>query len=118
MKRLILVSLPGTELAINNITAVEPKCSGKATTFLCDECGETRASKRNLMSHMLIHIGGKLFTCSHCDYTCVLKSSLVTHKRTHIEKSFSCSNCSYLSSNKSNFNRHKLTHSNEKPFSC
>ncbi|GJQ81002.1 hypothetical protein Trydic_g23431 [Trypoxylus dichotomus] len=85
----------------------------------CATCGKSFASKRRLRAHILWHTKSKPFTCNYCDKTFKTSNSKDRHVLTHTgERPHSCWICGKKFVDTGTLSRHKLTHTGETPFSC
>ncbi|XP_054461485.1 zinc finger protein 84-like [Anoplopoma fimbria] len=85
----------------------------------CSECDATFPNNYLLVTHMRMHKGKTLFTCSICGQKRQFSSHLEIHMRTHTgEKPFSCSVCGKRFSQRGIMSQHMAVHSGVKPFSC
>ncbi|XP_031694985.1 zinc finger protein 84-like [Anarrhichthys ocellatus] len=85
----------------------------------CSECDMTFPNNYLLVTHMRMHKGKTLFTCSVCGQKRQFSSHLEIHMRTHTgEKPFSCSVCGKRFSQRGIMSQHMAVHSGVKPFSC
>ncbi|XP_034401515.1 oocyte zinc finger protein XlCOF7.1-like [Cyclopterus lumpus] len=85
----------------------------------CSECDVMFPNNYLLVTHMRMHKGKKLFTCSICGQKRQFSSHLEIHMRTHTgEKPFSCSVCGKRFSQRGIMSQHMAVHSGVKPFSC
>ena len=87
--------------------------------FVCDLSSFRSAHKGNFTTHKRIHAGERPFRCDKCEYRFTHSSSLAVHKLTHTgERSFRCDECEYRCTQSGNLAVHKLTHTGERLFQC
>ncbi|XP_070702876.1 zinc finger protein 845-like [Pempheris klunzingeri] len=85
----------------------------------CSECEATFPNNYLLVTHMRMHKGKKLFTCTVCGQKRQFRSHLEIHMRTHTgEKPYSCSVCGKRFSQRGIMTQHMAVHSGVKPFGC
>lgn len=89
----------------------------RAGTFLCNLCGASKRSEKDLERHMLRvdhNLDGKLIkphVCSYCQKRFATKNELIIHTPVHTgEKNFQCPECGKYFANRNNLFQHKLTH--------
>ncbi|XP_028162870.1 oocyte zinc finger protein XlCOF6-like [Ostrinia furnacalis] len=94
------------------------------TELICSECGEVLPSKKEKLSHILIHKNAKnktvkRFECSICGKGCSSQAMLIMHERVHTnERPYPCQLCSLRFKTKTHLRTHQLTHTREKKFGC
>ena len=81
--------------------------------FICQICGSSCVSKRNLKIHSRIHTGEKTHKCPHCPQSFLRRTTMLNHSWTH-EGSTSI-NCPFPGCNAgfrsmSTYTRHRLLH--------
>ncbi|XP_071986393.1 uncharacterized protein [Engystomops pustulosus] len=93
--------------------------------FMCSECGRWFSQKSDLLNHMKLHSGEKVFSCPLCGKCFTKKYSLQIHQRIHTgEKPYSCAQCGKCFIQKSDLVKHQKihtgesSHTGEKLFSC
>lgn len=59
---------------------------------LCDECGKSFTTARNLLQHKQTH-GEPAFSCPQCPRRFFSQSNLSRHSRTHSDQTFMCGLC-------------------------
>eukprot|EP00111_Clytia_hemisphaerica_P015255 TCONS_00044990-protein len=90
--------------------------------FECQECGESFATKRNLVMHQVtVHEGINPFECQECGKSFGKKSNLTLHQLTVHQgiKAFTCEESGKSFGQKANLTSHQRTvHGGVKPFQC
>lgn len=88
--------------------------------FACDQCEYKTWNKYDLVKHLRIHKGEKLYQCQHCACAYYTSSNLTGHiRRIHKrEKRFACDLCERQFYDKTKFRRHIDSHNNVKRFEC
>ncbi|XP_033110990.1 zinc finger protein 64-like [Anneissia japonica] len=82
---------------------------------VCEDCGTSFCTKRQLKTHMAVHISYKPFKCLECDYRCKDKTSFKRHERAHSEdRPYVCDYCDFKAKYISHKQRHmKKAHTRE-----
>ncbi|KAJ8928641.1 hypothetical protein NQ314_018734 [Rhamnusium bicolor] len=92
---------------------------GKERSHICDICGKSYLTSRNLRSHMKIHSKIRPYICSICGKSVSSKSILETHLKMHTGvKDFACQICDKNFASKEYLLVHQRTHNGDKPFEC
>ncbi|XP_071959196.1 uncharacterized protein [Antedon mediterranea] len=75
--------------------------------YICEDCGESFCTKRQLKCHMSLHVTYKPFKCLECNYRCKDNTSFKRHERTHHEeRPYKCDLCDF----KAKYISHKQRH--------
>lgn len=92
---------------------------GKERSHVCDICGKSYLSSRNLRSHMKIHSKVCPYKCSICGKSVSSKNILETHLKMHTGvKDFNCEICDKNFASKEYLKVHQRIHNGDKPFEC
>lgn len=77
------------------------------STFSCDQCDFTSATRKDLREHQRSHNTKGSCKCPDCDYACVSRSALRLHAKVHMtDKPHHCTSCSYASKHAGNLRAH------------
>lgn len=86
---------------------------------LCDICGKSYASNRQLVAHHRVHSGIKPFSCKTCEKSFTKREYLVLHERIHTgEKPYICQYCGKRFNQPAPLKLHIRGHTGEKPYVC
>lgn len=89
------------------------------TTFLCDICGKSFLTEKNLKAHIPIHNESKDYMCQICPKNFKMESGLRAHLRTHREdRRFTCNECGKAFKKNYSLLEHKKAHQGFFPFRC
>ncbi|XP_005091685.1 uncharacterized protein LOC101862999 [Aplysia californica] len=70
------------------------RAPGPAEIFVCEVCGKSTKSKRQLKLHMTVHTGEKIFNCNVCHTEFSSLARLTKHKKeNHSSNQFICDVC-------------------------
>ncbi|XP_039301231.1 gastrula zinc finger protein XlCGF57.1-like [Nilaparvata lugens] len=106
------------DLLIENARKNVIDAASDSELTMCQLCGESFSSTRELNLHSRIHTSGK-HACKFCNYKTTNKSSFIRHRRTHTgERPFGCELCDHKATRKSDLIQHLRSHTGERPFSC
>uniref|UniRef100_A0A2H1W2Z4 SFRICE_007748 n=1 Tax=Spodoptera frugiperda TaxID=7108 RepID=A0A2H1W2Z4_SPOFR len=94
--------------------------SHQPPNFGCDQCDYKTWHKSDLVKHVRIHAGLKLYQCEFCSTSYYTSSNLTSHiRRLHMkERLYSCSMCKRNFFDKTKLNRHLDSHFDIKRFEC
>ncbi|XP_039297010.1 zinc finger protein 436-like isoform X2 [Nilaparvata lugens] len=106
------------DLLIENARKNVIDAASDSELTMCQLCGESFSSTRQLNLRSRIHTSGK-HACKFCNYKTTHKSSFIRHQRTHTgERPFSCDLCDFKAIQKTHLIKHLKSHTGERPFSC
>ncbi|XP_013164013.1 PREDICTED: zinc finger protein 2-like [Papilio xuthus] len=88
--------------------------------YACDSCDYRTCHKHDLIKHLRIHTGVKLYQCEHCTASYHTSSNLSCHiRRCHAhERRHACHLCDRTFYDRTKLNRHIDTHNDIKRFEC
>ncbi|RVE43047.1 hypothetical protein evm_012318 [Chilo suppressalis] len=88
--------------------------------FACDQCDYKTANKYDLIKHLRIHKGEKIYQCQHCTSAYHTSSNLTSHIRYvhEREKKYACELCERRFFDRTKYSRHIDSHNNVKRFEC
>ncbi|CAB3261201.1 unnamed protein product [Arctia plantaginis] len=88
--------------------------------FACDQCDYKTSHKHDLVKHIRIHTGIKMYQCEYCTASYYTSSNLTMHtRRNHMkQRPFECSICRRTFFDRTKLNRHIDTHNDIKRFEC
>ncbi|XP_029687023.1 gastrula zinc finger protein XlCGF49.1-like [Takifugu rubripes] len=92
---------------------------GSSRAFVCNCCGKTLASLKNLNTHMRVHTGEKPFVCALCGKRFSDPSNLKRHQSVHTgEKRYGCVHCGKRFAQSGSLKVHMSVHTDCKQFRC
>ncbi|KAJ8943832.1 hypothetical protein NQ318_020904 [Aromia moschata] len=95
------------------------KIHSKVRPYICSICGKSVSSKNILETHLKMHTGVKDFHCRVCDKTFASKEYLAVHQRTHTgDKPFECTLCGKRFTQKTSLTVHIRYHTGQRPYKC
>ncbi|XP_013134232.1 PREDICTED: zinc finger protein 2-like isoform X1 [Papilio polytes] len=88
--------------------------------YACDSCDYRTPHKHDLIKHLRIHTGVKLYQCKHCTASYHASSNLTSHiRRCHTrERRHACHLCDRAFYDRTKLNRHIDSHNDIKRFEC
>lgn len=87
--------------------------------ILCDICGVSFGSERNLKNHLRIHSNEGKLSCQFCGKTFNQSSNLNIHLRKHTgETPYKCFTCDQSFTTSSKLKTHARKHTGDLPFTC
>eukprot|EP00066_Takifugu_rubripes_P026426 XP_011615692.1 PREDICTED: zinc finger and SCAN domain-containing protein 2-like [Takifugu rubripes] len=93
--------------------------AGSSRAFVCNCCGKTLASLKNLNTHMRVHTGEKPFVCALCGKRFSDPSNLKRHQSVHTgEKRYGCVHCGKRFAQSGSLKVHMSVHTDCKQFRC
>lgn len=110
--------------------AKSDKLNLKFEIYKCNICEKEVAHVSNFKKHLLVHTGGRPFSCTACDKTFKRKIHMEEHilsahesgaKTTELNeklKPYKCDICKKAFTNSTHLKRHMVAHTSERPFSC
>ncbi|CAH2062285.1 unnamed protein product, partial [Iphiclides podalirius] len=86
----------------------------------CDRCDYRTCQKHDLVKHLRIHTGVKMYQCEYCTASYHTSSNLTCHIRRYHERvrRFSCPLCDRGFYDRTKLNRHLDSHNDIKRFEC
>ncbi|KAJ8307890.1 hypothetical protein KUTeg_014537 [Tegillarca granosa] len=106
-------------LAIHMRTHFPEKAKENEGIFTCTLCRDTFSERENLLIHLRMHSGEKLFKCEVCHTGFTRKTQLFIHMRIHTgEKPYRCEFCNKTFRQSNGLNLHLTTHTEDKPYRC
>ncbi|XP_038046544.1 zinc finger protein 62 homolog [Patiria miniata] len=107
------------------------KTTNKKREYICDECGQSLASSRNLRRHQLLHLQVVVdeFLCTECGETFLTERPYLKHLQGHklisggggggtADKPYACDECDKTFSRFVYLSQHKKIHNTDRPFGC
>lgn len=89
------------------------------TPFKCNHCGKGFSQTLDLIRHLRVHTGGKLYECHQCGKGFSHKEKLINHHKLHSrDQCYECNECGKTFIKMSNLMRHQRIHTGEKPYVC
>ena len=77
------------------------------TTYSCEECSLTTASRNQYFWHKKTHITDSLRRCDQCEYSSYSNYAVMKHTQTHnTSKDFKCGSCDFISKTSDEQKRH------------
>lgn len=91
----------------------------KKKSFLCKFCKKEFGKKKDIETHIQVHVGKKPFQCNICHRRFSRTIELSRHLRRHNnDKKYQCTSCGKSFLEYTNLKRHSYVHTGEKPFTC